>query len=65
VFDVKGIDPVSGMDAGRRQGFGKDACCWLSCFRLQAKTRELPAASNTPACSRLPDFHSSNINTQE
>jgi hypothetical protein len=45
--DVTGIEPAAGTDAGRRQGFGKHACRCLSGFRLQAKTREIPAASTT------------------
>jgi hypothetical protein len=31
-IDASEIDPVSGTDAGRRQGFGKHACCCLSGF---------------------------------
>ncbi len=45
--DAPEIESASGTDAGRRQGFGKHACRCLSGFRLQAKTREIPAASTT------------------
>jgi len=45
-IDTAEIESASGTDAGRRQGFGKQACRCLSGFRLPAKTREIPATTN-------------------